>query len=143
MDRISKYMTTGVPRECRNNAIAGYSKLAALLIKDADRKKASDVIAQSLNDWHLRTREAAVEGLATVADPSALPNLQRMASNDPVAEVRDRAHKASDRVTAQIAAGKATTDQSATIEELKRRVQTLETEADQARQDAAAKSKKE
>ena len=143
MGKIQKYMTPGTPRVVRNAAIAGYSKLGSQLVKDSERRSACDVIAQSLNDWHLRTREAAVEGLATVADPSALPSLQRVASSDPVAEVRDRAHKASDRVTAQIAAGKATTDQSATIEELKRRIQTLEQEADQARQDAAAKSKKE
>jgi aminopeptidase N len=143
MDRIRKYMTPGNPRVCRNAAITAYSKLAKELVKDADRRSASDVIAQSLTDWHLRTREAAIEGLAVVADPSALPSLQRVASNDPVAEVRDRARKASDRVTAQLAAAKGSTDQAATIEELTRRVRTLEQQADQARQDAAAKSKRE
>jgi len=137
MGKIQKYMTTGTPRVVRNIAIADYSKLANQLTKDSDRRKASDVIAESLNDWHLRTREAAIEGLATVADPSALAALQRVGSADPVAEVRDRAHKASDRVTAQIAAGKATTDQSASVEELKRRVQMLEQEAEKARQDSA------
>jgi len=143
MDRIRKYMVPGTPRVCRNAAIAGYSKLAKELVKDSDRRKASDVIAESLGDWHLRTREAAIEGLATVADPSALASLQRVASADPVAEVRDRARKASDRVTAQIAAGKATTDEAATIEELKRRVQAVEQEADQVRRDAAAAAKRE
>jgi HEAT repeat protein len=143
MDRIRKYMVPGTPRVCRNAAIAGYSKLAKELVKDSDRRKASDVIAESLGDWHLRTREAAIEGLATVADPSALASLQRVGSTDPVAEVRDRAHKASDRITAQLATAKTTPDQSATIEELRRRVQTLETEADQSRQEAAAKSGKQ
>jgi aminopeptidase N len=138
MDRIAKYMTPGTPRECRNIAIAGYAKLAKELQKDSDRRRASDVVAQSLGDWHLRTREASIEGLAVIGDPSALPSLQRVASSDPVAEVRDRAHKASDRVTAQIAAAKATTDQSATIEELKRRMQVLEQEAEKAQREAAA-----
>jgi HEAT repeat protein len=67
MGKIQKYMTPGTPRVVRNVAIAGYSKLASQLVKDSDRRNSSDVIAQSLNDWHLRTREAAIEGLATVA----------------------------------------------------------------------------
>ena len=82
--------------------------------------------------------------LATVADPSALPSLQRVTSSDAVAEVRDRARKASDRVTAQIATGQG----------LRRSVGhdpkssapgpvPWSEEADQSRQDAAAKSKKE
>jgi aminopeptidase N len=139
MDRIKKYAMPGTPRECRNVAIAGYAKLAKELEKDADRRRASDVLAGMVNDWHLRTREAAIEGMATIADPSALPTLQRVASSDPLAEVRDRAHKAADRVTAQVAAAKATTDQSASIEELKRRIATLEQEAEKARRDAAAR----
>ena len=100
-------------------------------------------MAASLDDWHLRTREAAIEGLATIGDASALPNLTRVASTDPVAEVRDKAQKAADRVTAHVAAAKGTTDESATIEELKRRVQTLEQEAEKARREAAALAKRE
>jgi aminopeptidase N len=73
MDRIKKYTMPGTPRVCRNVAIAGYAKLAKELEKDADRRRASDVLAGMVNDWHLRTREAAIEGLATIADPSALP----------------------------------------------------------------------
>lgn len=143
LGKIQKYTATGIPRECRNIAIAGYAKLAKELEKDSDRRKASDVVAASLDDWHLRTREAAIEGLAVIGDPSAVTALSRVASNDPVAEVRDRAQKAADRVTAAVAARKGTTDESATIEELKRRVQTLEQEAEKARREAAAIAKRE
>ena len=143
LGKIQKYTTTGIPRECRNIAIAGYAKLAKELEKDSERRRASDVVAASLDDWHLRTREAAIEGLATIGDASALPNLTRVASTDPVAEVRDKAQKAADRVTAHVAAAKGTTDESATIEELKRRVQTLEQEAEKARREAAALAKRE
>jgi len=143
LGKIQKYTTTGIPRECRNIAIAGYAKLAKELEKDSDRRRASDVVAASLDDWHLRTREAAIEGLATIGDASALPNLTRVASTDPVAEVRDKAQKAADRVTAHVAAAKGTIDESATIEELKRRVQTLEQEAEKARREAAALAKRE
>lgn len=138
LDRIRKYTMPGTPRECRNVAIAGYARLAKQLDQDDDRRKASDVVAESVDDWHLRTREAAIEALATIADPTALATLERVASTDPVAEVRDRARKASDRVNATIALKKAAADESASIEELKRRVQALEKEADKARQDAAA-----
>jgi aminopeptidase N len=139
MDRIKKYAMPGNPRECRHVAIAGYAKLAKELEKDTDRRKASDVMAGMVNDWHLRTREAAIEALATIADPSALPTLQRVASNDPVAEVRDRAQKAADRITAATAVAKGAGNDAATMEDLKRRVDALEKEADQARRDAAAR----
>jgi len=68
---------------------------------------------------------------------------EKPTGTDPVAEVRDKAQKAADRVTAHVAAAKGTTDESATIEELKRRVQTLEQEAEKARREAAALAKRE
>jgi len=142
MSRIQKYTTTGTPRECRNVALAGYAKLGKELEKDSDRRRASDVVAASLNDWHLRTREAAIDALATIADPTALPALQRVASADRVEEVRTRAQKAMDRINARLAAAQATTDASASIEDLKRRVQTLEQEAERARRDAEESGQK-
>ena len=138
MDKIRKYTTTGNARECRNVAIAGYAKLAKELDKDSDRRRASDVVAGSLNDWYLRTREAAIDGLATIGDPSALTALQRVASTDPVEEVRTRAESAIDRINAATRMEKAKTDNAASLEELKRRVDTLERDAERARREAAS-----
>jgi len=137
MDRIKKYAMPGTRRELRHVAMAGYAKLGHDLAKDGDRRRASDVIATMVDDWHLRTRRAAIDALVTIGDPSAIPTLQRMASNDPLADLRERARTGADQVTAMTAELKTNTNQAVTIEELKRRVNTLEQDAEKARRDAA------
>jgi aminopeptidase N len=137
MDRIRKYALPGTRRELRHVAIAGYAKLAANLEKETERRRASDVIAGMVDDWHLRTRGAAIDALVTIGDPSAIPTLQRVASNDPLADLRNRAGKAVDRIRTKSALAAAKDDQGARIEELRRRVEALEKEAEKARREAA------
>jgi aminopeptidase N len=139
MDRIRKYAMPGTRRELRHVAIAGYASLAKDLEEGAARRRASDVIAAMVDDWHLRTRRAAIDALVTIGDPSAIPALQRVASNDPLAELRERAGAAVDRIAAANAATRAATDRSANLEELRRRVETLEKEAERVRREEAAR----
>ncbi|HEX6792193.1 MAG TPA: M1 family aminopeptidase [Candidatus Krumholzibacteria bacterium] len=138
IDRIKRYAMPGTRRELRHVAITGYAKLAKDLPKESDRRRASDVIASMTNDWHLRTRRTVLDALVTIGDPSAIPTLQRVASTDPLAELRDRAKTSIDRITVANAATRAAGDESATIEALKRRVEELEKEAEKVRRLEAA-----
>ena len=137
MDRIKSYTTSGNPRVYRNPAIAAYGKLGKLLEKDSERRRAAEFLYPSLDDWHLRTREAAIEALTAIMEPSSVDPLRRVAANDRVAEVRERAQKAADRIAAE--AGKATArNNAADIEDLKRRIDTLERELEATKKKAAA-----
>lgn len=140
IDRIKPYCTPGNRREHRHTAIAAYAKLAKLLPKDADRSHAADFLLPFLNDWFLRTREATIDALATIGAPSAIPDLRRVASSDPVAEVRGRAGKAADRIEAARALAAGQTNATGDVEDLKRRVSELEKEMRQARKGSAVKS---
>ena len=138
MDRIKKYAMPGTRRELRHVAMTGYAKLASELEKESDRRRASDVIAGMVDDWHLRTRRTAIDALVTIADPSAISTLNRVASNDPLADLRDRAKTSADRVAVVNAARTQKTDQAASVEELRRRIESLEKEAEKARREEAA-----
>lgn len=138
MDRIKKYAMPGTRRELRHVAMTGYAKLAKELEKESDRRRASDVIATMVDDWHLRTRRTAIEGLVTISDASAIPTLRRVASNDPLADLRGRAAKGADTIASTNAATTSKSDQAGTIEELKRRLETLEKDAEKARREATA-----
>ncbi len=127
LDRIKPYCTTGNARVYRNPAIAAYAKIAKNLEKDSDRRKAAEFLYPSLDDWHLRTRQATIEALATINEPTSVDALRRVAQNDRVGEVRERAQKAADRIGVDPA--KTTAKHNAgEIEELKRRLETLERE---------------
>jgi aminopeptidase N len=139
MDRIKKYAMPGTRRELRNVAIASYAKLAKELEKESDRRRASDVIAGMVDDWHLRTRGAAIDALVTIGDPSAVATLQRVASNDPLADLRQRAKISVDRINVANAAKAAKASDAATVEELTRRLEALEKEAEKMRRAEAAR----
>ena len=137
MDRIKGYTTSGNPRVYRNTAIAAYGKLGKLIEKDGERRRAAEFLYPSLDDWHLRTREAAIDALGVISEPSSIEPLRRVAENDRVAEVRERAQKAADRIAAD--AGKATArNNAADIEDLKRRIDSLEKELEAAKKKSAA-----
>lgn len=139
MDRIKGYTTSGNPRVYRNTAIAAYGKLGKLVEKDGERRRAAEFLYPSLDDWHLRTRAAAIDALAAILEPSSVDPLRRVAANDRVAEVRERAQKAADRIAAE--AGKATArNNAADIEDLKRRIESLERELEAAKKKAVAPS---
>jgi hypothetical protein len=101
--------------------------LAKQLEKDSERRRASEFLFPSLDDWHLRTREAAIDALDTIGDPSSIEPLRRVASTDKLAAVRDRANRAADRIAARAAKPSETQD-AAEIMDLKRRLESLEKE---------------
>jgi len=133
LPKIRKYCSSGTPRECRHVAISAYGKLAKELEKEGARRDASDFIAAGINDWHLRTREATIDALISIAHPSSVPALRRSASNDPLQAVRARAARAADRVEAEASKMSARTDQSADIKDLKRQVEELQKDLDAVR----------
>jgi aminopeptidase N len=137
IDRVKKYALPGNAREHRHVAIAAYARLAREFEKDAQRRKASDALAAMVDDWHLRTREAVIDGLAVLSDPSATVVLRRVAANDALAAVRDRARRAADRIDAAEAARSQKTDAAAQIEDLERRVEALQKEIDETRRAVA------
>ncbi len=132
LDRIKGYTTSGNPRWYRHTAIGAYGKLAKLLDKDSERRRAAEFLYPSLDDWHLRTRGATIDALAAIAEPSSTEPLRRVADNDRVAEVREKAQKAADGIAA--ASGKVTAGKNAAdIEDLKRRIESLERELEAAK----------
>ncbi len=137
LDRLKPYCTPGNPRVYRNTAIGAYGRLAKQLDKDSDRRRAAEFLYPSLDDWHLRTREATIEALANIAEPTSVDALRRVAANDGVAEVRERARTAADKVT--VASAKTTAGMNAAdVEDLKRRVESLEHELEAAKKKLAA-----
>jgi aminopeptidase N len=136
LDRIKPYCTPGNRRVYRNTAIASYAKIAKHLDEESQRRRAAEFLYPSLDDWHLRTRGAAIDALATIAAPSSVEPLRRVASTDPVAEVREKARKAADRIAADAAKASARTN-AAEIEDLKRRLKTLEREMEAAKKQLA------
>jgi HEAT repeat protein len=137
LDRIKSYCTSGNPRIYRHTAIGAYAKLAKQLEKDSDRRRAAEFLYPSLDDWHLRTREATIDALAAIGEPSSAESLRRVATNDRLAAVRERAKKAADRVSAETA--KATARGNASeIEDLKRRLESVEKELEAAKKKLAA-----
>ncbi|HEU4929134.1 MAG TPA: M1 family aminopeptidase [Candidatus Krumholzibacteria bacterium] len=137
LDRIKGYTTSGNPRWYRHAAIGAYGKLAKLVEKDGERRRAAEFLYPSLDDWHLRTRAAAIDALAAIAEPSSVDPLRRVAENDRVAEVRERAKKAADRIAAE--SGKTTArNTAAEIEDLKRRIESLERELEAAKKKLVA-----
>lgn len=136
LDRVKPYCTSGNPRVYRHTAITAYGKIAKQLDEEPARRRAADFLYPSLNDWNLRTREATIEALATISAPSSVEPLRRVGSTDPVAEVRERALKAADRITADTA--KATVrGNAADIEDLKRRLESVERELEAAKKKLA------
>jgi aminopeptidase N len=140
IDRIKPYCTPGNRRDHRHTAIAAYAGLAKSLPKDSDRTRAADFLVPFLDDWFLRTREATIDALATIGAPSAVSDLRRVADSDPVAEVRDRARKAADRIVAADAIATGKTDTAADLDDLKRRVADLEHQMKETRKATAAKA---
>lgn len=137
LDRVKPYCTPGNERFYRNNAIGAYAKLAQQLEKDSDKRRAAEFLYPSLEDWHLRTREATIDALATIGEPSSAEALRRVATNDNVAAVRDRARAAADRVS--FASAKTTARMNAAeMEEMKRRLESLERELEAAKKRMAA-----
>jgi aminopeptidase N len=138
IERVKKYTTSGNPREHRHVAIAAYANLAKELEKEAQRRKASDALAAMVDDWHLRTREAVIDALAVISDPSAIPTLRRAAASDPLDAVRDRARRAADRIGAAESARVEKTDEAVQIEDLRRRIDELQKAIDETRKAAAS-----
>jgi aminopeptidase N len=132
LDRIKPYCTSGNRRVYRNTAIASYAKIAKNLDEESARRRAAEFLYPSLDDWHLRTRGAAIDALATIGAPSSVEPLRRVASTDPVAEVREKARKAADRISADVAKPSAGSN-AADIEDLKRRLESLERELEAAK----------
>jgi aminopeptidase N len=132
LNRIKPYCTPGNERYSRHPAIAAYAKLAKNLEKDSDKRRAAEFLYPSLDDWHLRTREATIDALATIGEPSSAEALRRVAANDRLAAVRERAMKAADKVALDPA--KSTARQNAAeIEDMKRRLEMLERELEAAK----------
>jgi aminopeptidase N len=137
LDRIKPYCASGNPRYYRHTAIGAYARLAKRLEKETDRRRAAEFLYPFLDDGYLRTREAVIDALATIAEPTSVEPLRRLASSDRVAAVRERARKAADRVEA--ATEKATAlDNAASIEDLKRRLEAMEREMEAAKKKLAA-----
>jgi len=132
LDKIKPYCTAGNARVYRHTAIGAYGKLAKQLDKDSDRRRAAEFLYPSLDDWHLRTREATIDALATISEPSSVEPLRRVATNDRLAAVRERAMKAADRIGAESTKTTATKNASE-IEDLKRRLESLERELEAAK----------
>jgi aminopeptidase N len=142
LERVKKYALPGNERPCRNTAIAAYAGLARELERDGDRRRAAETLASMLDDWHLRTRAAVIDGLVTVGHPSSVAALERCASGDPVADVRDRARRAADRIAAAEKLKSSKTATVAEIEELRRRLDQLDHEIETIRKAAAAREQK-
>ncbi|HXV12662.1 MAG TPA: M1 family aminopeptidase [Candidatus Krumholzibacteria bacterium] len=137
LDRIRPYCASGNPRWYRHTAIAAYGRLAKQLDKESDRRRAAESLYPALDDWHLRTREAAIDALAAIGEPSSVEPLRRVAANDRLAAVRERAAKAADRIGAESAKTTARNN-AADIEELKRRLESVERELEAAKKKLAA-----
>ncbi len=140
LGRIRPYCTPGNRRDHRHPAIAAYATLAGDIEKESDRRRAAEFLYPFLDDWYLRTREAVIDALATIGDPSSVTRLQQVASSDPLAEVRGRARKAVDRVRIRAAETGRTEALGADIEDLKRRLSTLEMRVEDVRKASAARS---
>jgi aminopeptidase N len=137
MDRIRSYCTPGNRRDQRHPAIKAYASLAHELTRDTDRRRAAEFLAPFLDDWYLRTREAVIDALVTIGDPGSVAPLERVAASDPLAEVRDRARKGADRIRVGAAVTAGATTSAADVEELRRRIATLEDDLRAARKAAA------
>jgi len=133
MDRVRPYCTPGNRRDQRHPAIKAYASLARELTKESDRRRAAEFLAPFLDDWYLRTREAVIDALITIGDPGSVGTLERVATGDPLAAVRDRARKGAERIRAEHATRSGKTTTAAELEELKRRVATLEDDLREAR----------
>ena len=70
--------------------------------------------------------------------PSAISTLERVASNDPLPDLRERAKTSATRIATAEAAKTAKADQAASVEEIKRRLEALEKEAERVRRAEAA-----
>ena len=138
LDRIRPFCTPGNRRDPRHAAIKAYAELAHEYTRDADRRRAAEFLVPFLDDWYLRTREAVVDALVTIGEPSSVTALRRVASTDPLAAVRTRASKAADRIVAEEALRAARTTGAAEVEALKQRVSTLEADLKAARKEMAA-----
>ncbi|HEU4365847.1 MAG TPA: HEAT repeat domain-containing protein, partial [Candidatus Krumholzibacteria bacterium] len=137
LDRIRPYCTPGNRRDQRHPAIKAYAELARELTKDSDRRRAAEFLHPFLDDWYLRTREAVMDALVTIGDPASVTALRRAESTDPLAAVRARAQRAADRIQADAAARTAKTGTAAEVEDLKRRITTLEADLREARKGMA------
>ncbi|MCI0451802.1 MAG: HEAT repeat domain-containing protein, partial [Candidatus Latescibacteria bacterium] len=137
LDRIKPYLGSGNPRWYRHTAIGAYGRLAKQLDKESDRRRAAEFLYPSLEDWHLRTRQAAIDALEAIAEPSSAEPLRRVAANDRLAEVRERAAKAAEKVGVEPAKATARNN-AAEIQELRRRLESLERELEAAKKKAAA-----
>lgn len=137
LPRIKPFCTAGNRRDQRHIAIPAYAKLAKELEHEGDRRKAADFLAGGLDDWHLRTRQTTIDALATLEQPTSIGPLRRIASTDPLAELRARARKAADRIDVATKTVSAKTDEAAEIQDLKRRVEEMKNELDASRSERA------
>jgi HEAT repeat protein len=136
LDLIRPYCTPGNRRDHRHTAIAAYATLAKELDEESDRRRASEFLIPFLDDWYLRTREATIDALATIGEPSSVTPLRRIASSDPLAAVRERARKAADRVVERAAEASTREGVALDVRDLQRRVKTLEKQLEEVRRAA-------
>ena len=98
LGKIKPYTGPGNRRGYRHTAITSYAKLAKELDKEKDRERASEFLADMLDDWYLRTRRTVVQALGTLSDPSAVEPLRQMAKSDPIEDLRVRAARVANRI---------------------------------------------
>ncbi|MDH3197254.1 MAG: M1 family aminopeptidase [Candidatus Krumholzibacteria bacterium] len=121
---IQRYCRSGNARTQRHAAMAAYARLAKQLRSEGERERAADFLAAQLDDWHVKTRLAAVGALESLGEKAGVAPLRRAASSDPLEQVRGAARRAADRLESL---GSEKTD----VEAAKARIRRLEDRVDE------------
>jgi hypothetical protein len=124
LPRIARYCGAGKARTHRHAALAAYARLARQLEGEGEREGAVALIARQLDDWHVKTRLAAIAALEALGERAGVAPLRRVASADPLEQVREAARRAADALQSR---GAEKTD----VEAAKARIRRLEERVDE------------
>lgn len=106
----------GKPPQARVAAVAAVARLAK---EEHDREEATQLLVDLLDDPYLRTREAAMKGLAKLHSEAAVEPLERASRVDPDSRSRRAARRAIQEIRAAGGEGRSVADLEAEIERLR------------------------
>ncbi len=91
IDVIKRYTRPGNPEFVRLTAGVALGKVGDLL--EDKRNDIRDILAPLLRDDNFRAKIGAINGLGTMGDPKAIPELEKVEKTDPLGAIRRLGHR--------------------------------------------------
>ena len=114
---VKKYTRAGEPEWIRQAACNALGKLGDYL--EDKRDDIRDILVLHLRDTNYRTKIGAIQGLGTMGDPKAIPELQKVQEQEPIGTFRRLARRTVKQIQEKVAERAKKVEQQAELDKLK------------------------